>query len=302
MTALPELNGWFRLFLITLDLSFRNPQGIVYGYLVPIIFLLAFGSVFRADDPPLLARMGQIMTITILGGAVFWTSDGAGRRTRKGHLAALPFVADPGSLAGFERHAGARVDCRLLRPGSTRSGPRHLWHAPSRSSGSGHAGVSLCDRGLPRNRAPDRGAGGQCARGSSARPVYLSPDDHDRRSGSAVGSPAALGATGRRLYAGPLRGRGPATLLQRAERTRRRRIPIGGAGRDRPGRGDCRGETLPLGRRPENCIRALVGGRLSHHVGCCRCDRLGNGPVETRPARGRGVDHHHGGADRGNWF
>lgn len=71
MTALPELNGWFRHFLITLDLSFRNPQGIVYGYLVPIIFLLAFGSVFRADDPPLLARMGQIMTITILGGACF---------------------------------------------------------------------------------------------------------------------------------------------------------------------------------------------------------------------------------------
>jgi len=43
----------------------------VYGYLVPVIFLLAFGGVFRADDPPLLARMGQILTITILGGACF---------------------------------------------------------------------------------------------------------------------------------------------------------------------------------------------------------------------------------------
>jgi ABC-type transport system involved in cytochrome c biogenesis permease component len=71
MTALPELNGWIRHFLLVIDLSFRNPQGIVYGYLVPVIFLLAFGSVFRADNPPLLAQMGQIMTITILGGACF---------------------------------------------------------------------------------------------------------------------------------------------------------------------------------------------------------------------------------------
>jgi len=71
MTALPKLNGWIRHFLLTIHLSFLNPQGIVYGYLVPIIFLLAFGSVFRADNPPLLARMGQIVTITILGGASF---------------------------------------------------------------------------------------------------------------------------------------------------------------------------------------------------------------------------------------
>jgi ABC-2 type transport system permease protein len=71
VTTLPELNGWTRHFLLTLNLSFRNPQGIAYGYLVPVIFLLAFGSVFRADDPPLLARMGQLTTITILGGACF---------------------------------------------------------------------------------------------------------------------------------------------------------------------------------------------------------------------------------------
>jgi len=71
MNALPQLNGWIRHFLLMIYLSFRNPQGIVYGYLVPILFLLAFGSVFRAENPPLLARMGQIVTITILGGASF---------------------------------------------------------------------------------------------------------------------------------------------------------------------------------------------------------------------------------------
>ena len=71
MTALPAWNGWIRHFLLTIHLNFRNSQAIVYGYLVPIIFLLAFGSVFRADSPPLLAQMGQIVTITILGGACF---------------------------------------------------------------------------------------------------------------------------------------------------------------------------------------------------------------------------------------
>jgi ABC-2 type transport system permease protein len=71
VTTLPRLNGWIRHFLLTIYLNFRNPQAIVYGYLVPIVFLLAFASVFRADNPPLLAQMGQIMTVTILGGACF---------------------------------------------------------------------------------------------------------------------------------------------------------------------------------------------------------------------------------------
>ncbi|SPE37715.1 ABC-2 type transporter [Candidatus Sulfopaludibacter sp. SbA3] len=64
-------HGWIRHFLLTIHLNFCNSQAIVYGYLVPVIFLLAFGSVFRADSPPLLAQMGQIVTITILGGACF---------------------------------------------------------------------------------------------------------------------------------------------------------------------------------------------------------------------------------------
>jgi ABC-type transport system involved in cytochrome c biogenesis permease component len=64
-------NGWVCHFLVNIDLNFRNPQAMVYGYLVPVIFLLAFGSVFRADSPLLLPQMGQILTITIIGGACF---------------------------------------------------------------------------------------------------------------------------------------------------------------------------------------------------------------------------------------
>jgi len=63
--------GLFRHFLLTLQLNFRSPQALVYGYLVPVFFLLAFGSVFRGDTPLLLPQMGQLLTITILGGACF---------------------------------------------------------------------------------------------------------------------------------------------------------------------------------------------------------------------------------------
>ncbi|HLK68452.1 MAG TPA: ABC transporter permease [Bryobacteraceae bacterium] len=71
MTAPPNLNGWIRHLLLTIALNFANPQAIVYGYLVPVFFLVAFGSLFRTDSPPLQAHMGQILTITILGGACF---------------------------------------------------------------------------------------------------------------------------------------------------------------------------------------------------------------------------------------
>jgi ABC-2 type transport system permease protein len=63
--------GLFQHFLLTLRLNFRSRQAIVYGYLVPVFFLVAFASVFRADSPALLARMGQVLTIGILGGACF---------------------------------------------------------------------------------------------------------------------------------------------------------------------------------------------------------------------------------------
>ncbi|HVU24203.1 MAG TPA: ABC transporter permease [Opitutus sp.] len=60
-----------RHFLLTLQLNFRSKQAIIYGYLVPVLFLLGFASIFRGDTPPLVGEMGQILTITILGGACF---------------------------------------------------------------------------------------------------------------------------------------------------------------------------------------------------------------------------------------
>jgi ABC-2 type transport system permease protein len=44
---------------------------VVYGYLVPVLFLVGFAAVFRESRPPLVRELGQILTITILGGACF---------------------------------------------------------------------------------------------------------------------------------------------------------------------------------------------------------------------------------------
>lgn len=63
--------GLLRHLSLTLRLNFRSRQPLIYGYLVPVLFLLAFGSVFRSGTPPLLHEMGQLLTITILGGACF---------------------------------------------------------------------------------------------------------------------------------------------------------------------------------------------------------------------------------------
>ena len=71
MNRNPTFTGLLRHFQLTLLLNFRSPQALVYGYLVPVFFLLAFGSVFRADTPPLLNQMGQLLTISLLGGACF---------------------------------------------------------------------------------------------------------------------------------------------------------------------------------------------------------------------------------------
>ncbi len=65
MTALLQLT------LLGLKLNFRNRMAMLYGYLFPLIFLVAFWAVYRNDPVPLALHMGQFLTITILGSACF---------------------------------------------------------------------------------------------------------------------------------------------------------------------------------------------------------------------------------------
>src|SRR4051812_7458550 len=65
------MRGLLEHFKLTLLLNFRSRQALIYGYLVPVFFLIAFGSIFRSGNPPLLRELGQLLTISVLGGACF---------------------------------------------------------------------------------------------------------------------------------------------------------------------------------------------------------------------------------------
>jgi ABC-2 type transport system permease protein len=54
-----------------LRLNARNPMALVYGFVFPLIFLVAFWAIYRHERPPLALHLGQILTVTVLGGACF---------------------------------------------------------------------------------------------------------------------------------------------------------------------------------------------------------------------------------------
>ncbi len=65
------MRGFWQHFLVTLLLNCRNVQALVFGYGVPVFFLVAFAAVFGHDAKRLSEVMGQLMTISALGGACF---------------------------------------------------------------------------------------------------------------------------------------------------------------------------------------------------------------------------------------
>jgi ABC-2 type transport system permease protein len=65
------MRGFLPHLLLSLKLNFRNPQAVVFGYVVPIFFLIVYGSVLRRGTMPMEKLAGQFLTITVLGGACF---------------------------------------------------------------------------------------------------------------------------------------------------------------------------------------------------------------------------------------
>jgi hypothetical protein len=61
---------WLQL-RMSLTLYFRNRMAMLYGYLFPSVFLLAFYVLYRYERLPLVRHMGELLTVTILGGACF---------------------------------------------------------------------------------------------------------------------------------------------------------------------------------------------------------------------------------------
>jgi ABC-type multidrug transport system permease subunit len=65
------MNGLLHHLLLTFRLNFRGKLPIIYGYLVPVFFLIGFAAVFRSAQPPIIHELGQLLTISTLGGACF---------------------------------------------------------------------------------------------------------------------------------------------------------------------------------------------------------------------------------------
>ena len=65
------MKGLVRHVEVSLRLYFRNRMALLYGYLFPVIFLVAFWVLYRYERVPLMRHMGELLTITVLGGACF---------------------------------------------------------------------------------------------------------------------------------------------------------------------------------------------------------------------------------------
>ena len=56
---------------ISLMLHYRNKMALIYSYLFPLIFLLAFYVLYRHERVILARHMGELLTVSVLGGACF---------------------------------------------------------------------------------------------------------------------------------------------------------------------------------------------------------------------------------------
>ena len=56
---------------ISLRLHARNKMALIYSYLFPTIFLVAFWVLYRFEEVPLVRHVGELLTVTALGGACF---------------------------------------------------------------------------------------------------------------------------------------------------------------------------------------------------------------------------------------
>ena len=65
------MNGALQHLGISLRLHFRNRMGLFYGYLFPLVFLVVFWVLYRHERVPLLRHMGELLTVSVLGGACF---------------------------------------------------------------------------------------------------------------------------------------------------------------------------------------------------------------------------------------
>lgn len=97
----PIVHGVAHQVRLGLALNLRNRTALIYGFLFPLVFLFSFWAIYRHDRVPLALHMGELLTVTVLGGACFglpttFVSErerGVWRRYRLTPMPAWAFVA-----------------------------------------------------------------------------------------------------------------------------------------------------------------------------------------------------------------
>ncbi len=56
---------------LSLRLYFRNKMALIYGYLFPVMYFVAFWVLYRFDRLPVTRHMGELLTVSVLAGACF---------------------------------------------------------------------------------------------------------------------------------------------------------------------------------------------------------------------------------------
>jgi ABC-type polysaccharide/polyol phosphate export permease len=65
------MNAFLQQLRTSLTLHYRNKMALIYSYLFPLIFLLAFWVLYRYESVPLVRHIGELLTVSVLGGACF---------------------------------------------------------------------------------------------------------------------------------------------------------------------------------------------------------------------------------------
>jgi ABC-type multidrug transport system permease subunit len=105
------MRGPLRHLLLTLRLNFRSPQALVYGYLVPIFFLVAFAAIDKTV-PTVWHELGALLTITTLGGACFGMPTAMVAERERGLWRRYRLL--PGKLGGVGAIIVSTVIARLI--------------------------------------------------------------------------------------------------------------------------------------------------------------------------------------------
>ena len=168
-------------------------MALLYSYLFPTIFLVAFWVLYRFEQVPLVRHVGELLTVTALGGACF------------GLPTTMVSERERGVWRRYRLTPVATVDAGRGNGRGAVSAPRHRGASSARARhGPGHADAAASDRSLRgvhaggvrlhRARARDCDDGRHRAGGAGARAVHLPADAHHRRRRRAAREPARLGA------------------------------------------------------------------------------------------------------------